>query len=69
MSSSAHDAHFDWRCHVGRHHYLVVEDDNPEMKGQSYLECSRCGKKNDLASHQPLSQRGAMGLGMGIGGG
>lgn len=38
--------HSDWRCHLGRHHYELKQDDNPEMRGQTYLECSRCGKKD-----------------------
>jgi len=46
---------------------VVMQDDNPEMRGQSYLECTRCGKHNDPPSHEPLSQRGAIGMGMGLG--
>jgi hypothetical protein len=30
-----------WRCRLGRHHYLVVGDDNPENRRSSHLECSR----------------------------
>jgi len=63
------ELHADWHCRMGRHHYEVVVDDNPEMRGQSYLECARCGKKKDPNSYEPLSQRGSMGMGMGIGGG
>jgi len=55
------------RCHLGRHHYQVMQDDNPEMRGQSYLECTRCGKKKDPATYKPLSQGGVMGMGMGMG--
>ena len=44
----------DWRCHFGRHHFLAVVDDNPEVRGQSYLECSRCGKKKDPPSYGPM---------------
>jgi hypothetical protein len=35
------------RCRFGRHHYLQVQDDNPEMRGRSYLRCDRCGKAKD----------------------
>ena len=52
------DAHADWRCHLGHHHYLVRQDDNPEMRGQSYLECSRCGKKKDPPSYGPMPPGG-----------
>ena len=24
-----------WRCRLGRHHYVGVQDDNPEMRGQA----------------------------------
>src|SRR4051794_25135090 len=36
-----------WRCRLGRHHYLPVQDDNPEMRGRHYLRCDRCGKPKD----------------------
>jgi hypothetical protein len=48
--------HADWRCHLGRHHYVTKVDDNPEMRGQTYLECVRCGKKNDPPSYGPPPQ-------------
>ena len=25
----------DWRCHLGRHHFVVKPDDNPEVRGQT----------------------------------
>jgi len=34
----------DWRCHLGRHHYVRKLDDNPEMQGETYQECTRCGR-------------------------
>jgi hypothetical protein len=37
----------DWRCAMGRHHYVGVHDDNPEMRGRGYLRCTRCGKPKD----------------------
>ena len=57
------DAHADWRCHLGHHHFLVRQDDNPEMRGQSYLECSRCGKKKDPPAYGPMPP-GAVGGGL-----
>ncbi len=36
-----------WRCRLGRHHYVRVQDDNPEMRGRSYERCARCGKTGD----------------------
>ena len=41
------DAHADWRCHLGHHHYLVRQDDNPEMRGRTYERCARCDKPRD----------------------
>lgn len=58
-------AHADWRCHLGRHHYVVMQDDNPEKPGQSYLECTRCGKKNDPPTYGPPSPGAAAGMAMG----
>jgi len=40
-------AKMDWRCHLGRHHYVRELDDNPEVRGQSVLVCTRCGKHED----------------------
>jgi hypothetical protein len=57
------DAHADWRCHLGHHHYLAQPDDNPEMRGQAYLECTRCGKKKDLPSYGVMPP-GAVGGGL-----
>ncbi|MGS0683659.1 hypothetical protein ACVBEQ_00655 [Nakamurella sp. GG22] len=36
-----------WRCRLRLHHYLPVQDDNPEMRGRAYLRCDRCGKPKD----------------------
>jgi hypothetical protein len=43
-----------WRCRIGRHHYLPVQDDNPEMRGRSYLRCTRCGKPKDPPEFGPM---------------
>ena len=40
-------------CRLGRHHYLHVQDDNPEMRGRGYLRCARCGKPKDRAQYEP----------------
>ena len=53
--------HADWRCRVGRHHYDVVQDDNPEMRGGSHLECARCGHVKDVASYAPPPAGGLAG--------
>ena len=42
-----HQVKKNWRCRVGRHHYVGVPGDNPEMRGQGYLQCTRCGKPKD----------------------
>ncbi len=36
-----------WRCRLGLHRYLPVQDDNPEMRGRAYLRCDLCGKPKD----------------------
>ena len=53
----------DMRCRVGKHHYVGVMDDNPEMRGQGHLECTRCGHIKDIDSPTPMSLRGATGFG------
>jgi hypothetical protein len=45
----------DWRCRLGRHRYVLVQDDNPEMRGRGYLQCVRCGKPKDPPSYGPPS--------------
>ena len=44
----------EWRCRLGRHHYVGVQDDNPEMRGQAYLKCTRCGKPKDPPKYGPM---------------
>ena len=41
-------------CRLGRHHYLPVQDDNPEMRGRTYLRCERCGKPKDKNEYRPM---------------
>ena len=62
--TTTEDLHADWRCHVGRHHFVGRPDDNPEMRGGGYLQCSRCGKKKDIDSYGPMP-----GTALGAGGG
>lgn len=45
----------DWRCRCGRHHYVLRQDDNPEMRGRGYLQCVRCGQPKDPPSYEPPS--------------
>jgi hypothetical protein len=61
------DGHQDARCRIGKHHYVGVMDDNPEMRGQGHLECTRCGHIKDISSYTNLSVRGATGQGIGLG--
>jgi hypothetical protein len=42
----------DWRCRMGRHHYVEVSDDNPEARGRTHQECTRCGHVNDKNEYQ-----------------
>lgn len=43
----------DWRCKLGRHHYVEVPDDNPEMRGHAHQECTRCGHVKDVNEYLP----------------
>ena len=36
-----------WLCRTGRHHWIGVQDDNPEMRGGAYVQCTKCGKRKD----------------------
>jgi len=36
-----------WKCRLGRHRWLVVNDDNPEQRKNTHRECSRCLKIKD----------------------
>jgi len=36
-----------WKCRLGRHKWSVVNDDNPEQRGGTHRECSRCLKIKD----------------------
>ncbi len=52
-----------WRCRLRRHHYLPMQDDNPEMRGRGYLRCNRCGKAKDSNDYGPMP-----GTSLGVGG-
>ena len=41
-------------CRLGRHLYLPVQDDNPEMRGRAYLRCERCGRPKDKNEYGPM---------------
>ncbi|ACV81604.1 hypothetical protein [Nakamurella multipartita] len=60
------DAHHDLRCRLGRHHYVGVMDDNPEKRGGSHLECTRCGHIKDVNEYGPPPPGTALGT---VGGG
>jgi predicted SprT family Zn-dependent metalloprotease len=53
---------YDWRCHLGRHHYVRRIDDNPEVRGQSVLICTRCGGHEDGPQTGPGSGSGLRGI-------
>ena len=48
----------DWRCQLGRHHYIRVVDDNPEVRGQTVLLCTRCGKHEDATADRTVGLAG-----------
>jgi hypothetical protein len=59
----------DWRCQLGRHHYIRVVDDKPEVRGQTVLLCTRCGKHEDAPP--PTGRSGSLevaGIGKLLGG-
>lgn len=59
--------HKNVRCRMGKHHYVGVTDDSPEMRGQGHGECTCCGHVKDIDSYDKLSIRGATGQGIGFG--
>ena len=40
-----------WMCRFGRHHYAVINDDNPENRRSSHKECVRCGKFKEIKEY------------------
>lgn len=52
-------------CRIGFHHYQVVNQDNPENRGDQYRECISCGKIKEGAATAdfPRSDRPFMGGG------
>lgn len=42
--SAAEKVSTAWECRLGRHRYRLVNDDNPENRKSSHLECVRCLK-------------------------
>ena len=57
----------DWRCHLGRHHYAPTLDDNPEVRAQLVLVCTRCGKHEDGPYQGGVTGMGIAGMGGGLG--
>jgi hypothetical protein len=43
----------DWRCRIGRHKYVDVADENPEKRGQTHLQCTRCGNVKEVNEYLP----------------
>lgn len=58
-----HTSQTDWRCHFGLHHYVLKLDDNPEVRGQTVLQCTRCGRHEDGRPVVPTLGAAAAGLG------
>jgi hypothetical protein len=60
-----HGAEKDWRCAAGRHHWVRLQDDNPENRASQHLECTRCQKIKEI----PGSFQGGAAAFGGTGGG
>jgi hypothetical protein len=41
-----------WKCRIGRHHYRTVNDDNPENRRSTHLECMRCLKFKEITEYE-----------------
>ena len=41
-----------WKCRIGRHHYRMVNDDNPENRRSTHLECMRCLKFKEIIEYE-----------------
>ncbi len=52
-----------WLCRLGLHHYVRRVDDNPEVRGQTLLQCTRCGRPEDGPPVVPTLGAAAAGLG------
>ena len=39
------DVHVDWRCHLGRHHFVGKQDDNPEIVARSTWNAPGAGRR------------------------
>ena len=56
-----------WRCRLGRHHYTVVNDDNPENRKSTHRECTRCLKsKKDNTEFEKEKVYGGNGAWIGM---
>jgi hypothetical protein len=42
-----------WICRLGRHHYVLISDQNLENRRSTHLECSRCGKLKEIKEYRP----------------
>jgi len=41
-----------WECRLGRHRYRLVNDENPENRRSSHLECVRCLKFKEIKEYE-----------------
>ncbi len=54
-----------WKCRLGRHRYVVVNDDNPEFRASTHKECSRCLKFKEIKEYEHTDGAYLTGGGMG----
>lgn len=55
-----------WKCHAGRHHFVVVADNNPENLKSNHRECTRCGKIKEIKEYEPSDGKYLAGGGLGM---
>ena len=46
-----------WVCRLGKHQYVLVNDDNPENRRNMHKECILCDKVKDTKDYQPTDGR------------
>ena len=55
-----------WKCRLGRHRYRVINDQNPENRASTHLECTRCLKFKEVTEYQPSDGKYLTGGGIGM---
>ncbi len=64
MTSNLKSAKY-WKCHLGRHQYQLVGDQNPENLRSMHLECARCLKIKEIKEYTPSDGKWLSGGGLG----